>query len=119
MLKNHNFINCTKRCSALHSDACFQAIIIQHDKLVFITSEIQKKNRKGIRHRNQERGHCQKEGKDGDGAERSCCRSQEKGKDGDGAERGDCGSQEERQDGDGAPVEAKKEVKERMRLEGG
>ena len=89
-------------CSTLHSDACYQAIIIQHDKLVFITSEIQKKNWEGIRHRNQERGHCQEEGKDGDGAERSRC-----------------GSQVERQDGDGAPAEAKKEEKERMRLEGG
>ena len=87
---------------ALHSDACFQTIIIQHDNLVFITSEIQKKNRQGIRRRNQERGHCQEEGKDGDGAE-----------------RGGYGSQEERQDGDGAPAEAKKEEKERMRLEGG
>ena len=91
-----------KRCSALQSDACCQTIIIQHDKLVSITSEIQKKNRQGVRHGNQERGHCQEEGKDGDGAE-----------------RGDCGSQEERQDGDEAPAEAKKEENERMRLEGG
>ena len=91
-----------KRCSALHNYACCQAIIIQHDYLVFITSEIQKKNRKSIRRRSQERGHYQEEGKDGDEAERSCCRSQEKGK-----------------DGDGASVEAKKEENERMRLEGG
>ena len=91
-----------KRCSTLQSYACCQAIIIQHDNLEFITSEIQKKNRQSIRPRSQERGHCQEEGKDGDGAERSCCRSQE-----------------ERQDGDGVPVEARKEEKERMRLEGG
>ena len=91
-----------KRCSALHSYACCQAIIIQHDNLVFMTSGIQKKNRQSIRRRSQERGHCQEEGKDGDGAERRRCRSQENGK-----------------DGDVAPVEAKKEEKERMRLEGG
>ena len=108
-----------KRCSTLHSYACCQAIIIQHDNLVFITYEIQKKNRQSIHRRSQERGHCQEEGKDGDRAERSRCRSHEKGKDKDGAERGGCGSQEERQDGDGAPIEAKKEEKERMRLEGG
>ena len=76
--------------------------IIQHDKLVFITSEIQKNNRQCIHRRNQERGHYQEEGKDGDGAERSCCRSQEEG-----------------QDGDGVAAEVKKEEKERMRLEGG
>ena len=108
-----------KRCLTLHSYACCQAIIIQHDNLVFITSEIQKKNRKSIRRQSQERGHCQEEGKDGDRAERSRCRSQEKGKDGDGAERSTWGSQEERQDGDGAPAEAKKEENERIRLEGG
>ena len=91
-----------KRCSALHSDACCQAIIIQNDKLTFITSEIQKKNRQGIRRWNQERGHYQEEGKDGDGAERSHCRSQEKG-----------------ENGDGVASKAKKEENERMRLEGG
>ena len=42
------------------------------------------------------------EGEDGDGAERSCCRSQEEG-----------------QDGDGAAAEGEKEEKERMRLKGG
>ena len=52
-----------KRCSALHSDACFQAIIIQHDKLTFITSEIQKKNRQGILRRHQERATAKKKGK--------------------------------------------------------
>ena len=50
----------------------------------------------------QERSHCQEEGKDEDGAERSRCRSQEEGK-----------------DRDGAVAEAKKEENERMRLEGG
>ena len=50
----------------------------------------------------QQRHHCQEEGKDEDGAERSCCRSQEEG-----------------QDGDGVVSEVKKEEKERMRLEGG
>ena len=94
-----------KRCSALHSDAYYQVIIIQHGKLTFITSEIQKKNRQGILRRNQERGHYQEEGKDGDGAER---RSQEEGEDGDGAERGSCESHEEGQDGDGAAAEARK-----------
>ena len=89
-------------CSALHSDACCQASIIQHNKLTFITSEIQKKNRQGIHRRSQERGHSQEEGKDGDGAERSCYKNQEEG-----------------QDGDGATAKAKKEEKERMRLEGG
>ena len=83
--KNTILLIALKRCSALHSDACCQAIIIQHDKLVFITSEIQKNNRQGIRRRNQERGHFQEEGKDGDGAERSCCRNQEEGQDGNGA----------------------------------
>ena len=42
------------------------------------------------------------EREDGDGAERSCCRSQE-----------------ERQGRDGVAVEVKKEENERMRLEGG
>ena len=102
MLKHYNFIIAPKRCSALHSDACFQAIIIQHDKLTFITFEIQNKNRRGTRRRSQERGRFQEEGKDGDWAERSCCRSQEEG-----------------QDGDGVAVEAKKEENETMRLEGG
>ena len=73
----------------------------KHDKLIFITPEIQNKNRQGIRRRNQERSRCKEEGKDGDGAERSRCKSQEKGK-----------------DGDGAAAEAKKEEKKRMRLVG-
>ena len=42
------------------------------------------------------------EGEDGDGAQRSCCRSQEEGK-----------------DGDRAAAEVKKEEKKRMRLERG
>ena len=103
-------------CSTLHSDACCQAIILQHEKLTFITPEIQKQNRQGVPHRNQEKSHCKEEGKDEDGAER---RSQEKGKDGDEAEKGGFGSQEEGQDKDGAVVEAKKEENERMRLVGG
>ena len=73
----------------------------KHNKLIFITPEIQKKNRQGIRRQNQERSHCKEEGKDGDGVERSRCRSQEKGK-----------------DGDRATAEAKKEEKKRMRLVG-
>ena len=96
----------------LHSDACCQAIIIQHDKLVFITSEIQKNNRQDIRRRNQERGHCQEEGKDEDGAERRKGRRRW-------AERSYCGSQEEGQNGNGVAAEVKKEENERMRLEGG
>ena len=73
----------------------------KHEKLIFITPKIQKKNRQGIRRRNQESSCCKEEGKDGDEAERSCCRSQEKGK-----------------DGDGTTVEAKKEENKRMRLVG-
>ena len=88
-------------CLTLHNNACCQAFILQHDKLIFITPEIQKKNRQGIRRQNRERSCCQKEGKVGDGAERSCYRSQEEGK-----------------DGDGAAVEARKEEKKRMRLVG-
>ena len=75
--------------------------MLQHDKLIFITPEIQKKNRQVICCWNRERSCCrgQKEGKDGDRAERSCCRSQEEGK-----------------DGDGTAVEAKKEEKTEMGL---
>ena len=46
-----------KRCSALHSDACYQEIILQYAKLTFRTyktPEIQKKNRQSI-HRGTEK----------------------------------------------------------------